>query len=55
MTVETHILDFDKDIYAEEIKVLFMEKMREERRFHSADELKEQLKSDIAERRNKNV
>ena len=51
VTVETHILDFEKNIYNEEIKVCFVEKMREEKKFDSSDELKAQIGRDVAERR----
>ncbi|MDR2828199.1 MAG: bifunctional riboflavin kinase/FAD synthetase [Acholeplasmatales bacterium] len=44
--VETHILDFDKEIYDEYIKVYFLQKIREETKFDSLDKLKEQLNKD---------
>lgn len=46
--LEVHILDFDEDIYGKKIKVIFKQKIREERKFGSLDELKAQIKSDIA-------
>jgi riboflavin kinase/FMN adenylyltransferase len=46
LNIETHILDFNKDIYGEDIKVYFMERMRDEKRFNSLEELVEQLKKD---------
>ncbi|MBR4395711.1 MAG: bifunctional riboflavin kinase/FAD synthetase [Eubacteriaceae bacterium] len=48
VTIETHILDFDEDIYGETIKVEFMEFIRQEKKFASLDELKDQLKKDEA-------
>lgn len=45
--IETHILDFDKDIYGEEIEVSFIEKIRNETKFSSVDELVKQIKKDI--------
>lgn len=45
--LEVHILDFDKDIYGEKIKVSFLKKIREEKRFNSLDELKAQIAQDI--------
>lgn len=45
-TVEVHIFDFDKDIYDKVITVHFLSKWREEKRFGSLEELKEQLKKD---------
>jgi riboflavin kinase/FMN adenylyltransferase len=44
--VETHVLDFEKDIYGEEIKVLFLEKIRDEKKFNSVDELIAQIETD---------
>lgn len=46
--LEVHILNFDEDIYGEKIKVSFLKKIREEKRFNSLDELKSQIKSDIS-------
>lgn len=45
-TIETHILDFDEDIYGLDISVTFVEKIRDERRFDSLEALTAQLKSD---------
>jgi riboflavin kinase/FMN adenylyltransferase len=45
-TVEVNILDFDAEIYGEEIKVIFYHKLREEQRFASLDALKQQLAKD---------
>lgn len=47
--LEIHILNFDKDIYGEKIKVNFLKKIRDEKKFDSLDELKEQIKEDINE------
>lgn len=46
LTMEVHILDFQEDIYASEIKVSFMHYVRDDIRFRSLEELKEQLKRD---------
>lgn len=53
-TVETHILDFNEDIYGEEIRVEFVERIRCVIKFNSLDELKAQIHSDIAKVRNSN-
>ena len=42
-TVETNIFDFDEDIYGLDLKVTFLEKIRDERRFDSLEALKNQL------------
>ena len=44
--IETHILDFDEDIYGEKIEIYFYEFLRKEQKFESFDHLKEQLKLD---------
>ena len=45
-TIETHIFDFDEEIYGLDIKVTFIRKVRDEVRFASLDELKIQLETD---------
>ncbi|GAA0821889.1 bifunctional riboflavin kinase/FAD synthetase [Clostridium tertium] len=46
LTIETYILDFDDTIYGQELKVYFIERIREEINFNSLDELVEQIKKD---------
>lgn len=46
--IETHILDFDGDIYGQPISIQFVEKIRSEKRFDSFDELKNQIAADLA-------
>lgn len=48
LTVETHIFDFDEDIYGHRIRVEFLERIRDERRFPSLDALRAQLRADAA-------
>ena len=50
-TVETFILDFDDDIYGEEIKIDLLHRIRGELKFDSADALVERMHEDIAETR----
>ena len=45
-TVETNIFDFDEQIYGLDIRLSFTRKIRDERRFDSLEELKEQLIKD---------
>lgn len=45
-TIEVNILDFDKDIYGENISVSFVEKIRDEEKFESLEKLKVQLGKD---------
>lgn len=44
---ETHILNFQGDLYDKIVKIDFIEFIREERKFSSLDQLKAQIKSDI--------
>lgn len=45
---ETHILNFDKNIYGETIKVEFIKMLRKEQKFNSVEELKKQISDDIS-------
>lgn len=42
-TIETNILDFNKDIYGQNIKIHFITRIRDEKRFDSIEELKNEL------------
>ena len=44
---ETHILGFSGDLYGKNIKIEFMDFLREERKFSSLEELKAQIKRDV--------
>jgi riboflavin kinase/FMN adenylyltransferase len=44
--IEVHIFNFDKDIYGETIKIEFIDRIRDEIKFNSMDELKIQLQQD---------
>jgi riboflavin kinase/FMN adenylyltransferase len=45
-SIEVNIFDFEEDIYGEYIEILFFEKLREEQKFASIEELKKQLQQD---------
>ena len=51
-TLEVHILDFEKDIYGDELRVEFVKKIREEKKFNSELELRTTLKIDENKIRN---
>ncbi|MGM0652548.1 MAG: bifunctional riboflavin kinase/FAD synthetase [Bacillota bacterium] len=51
ITVETHIIDFDQTIYNRQIRLCFLEKLRDTRIFNSAQQLKEQIGRDIEQSR----
>ena len=49
--VEAHMLDFKGDLYAQELELIFVEKLRDEKKFPSLDALKGQIAQDVAEAR----
>ena len=44
---ETHLLDFSKNLYHKKIRVEFLDFIRDEKKFSSVEELKNQIKFDI--------
>jgi len=50
-SVEAHILDFDEDIYGEDLKIEFIARLRDELKFDSVDALVEQIWKDVEETR----
>lgn len=51
LLIETHLFDFDGDLYGSKMEVLFIEKLRDERRFHDVASLVEQIRRDEARAR----
>ena len=49
--VEAHLLDFKGDLYGREMRLTFVEKLRDEKKFPSLDALREQISRDISEAR----
>jgi len=47
LLVEPYLLDFDGDLYGQELKVAFAERLRGEEKFDSVDALKEQMAADV--------
>jgi len=45
-TVETHVFDFDGDLYGRQVRLGFVQHLREERRFDSLDALRGQIAAD---------
>jgi riboflavin kinase/FMN adenylyltransferase len=45
--IETHILGFSKNIYGEELKLELVERLRDEKKFSSVNELLQQIHADI--------
>lgn len=50
--IETHILDFDQDIYGENLKIEFVSLLRMEKRFTGVEALRAQLEQDRLDTRN---
>ena len=51
LTIESHILDFDSNVYDDTVRVYFHQLVRRERQFRSAVELTNQIRSDIEQSR----
>lgn len=49
LTVEAHIIGMDDELYGKNIRLEFIDRLRDERKFDSVDELVEQLKRDREE------
>lgn len=48
LTLETHIMDFNRNIYGQNVCVQFVQRLRSERKFESLDALKERIAEDVA-------
>jgi len=46
-TIEVHIMDYKGDLYDQPLEIQFERFIREERQFHSLDELQQQIKADV--------
>lgn len=46
LSIEIHLFDFDKDLYGQHLKVELIQRIRDEQKFSSVDDLKMQLKKD---------
>ena len=47
LSVEVHILDFSRDIYGEEIQLVFLERLRDEKAFENPELLARQIRKDV--------
>jgi riboflavin kinase/FMN adenylyltransferase len=45
--IETHAFGLDRDLYAERVRLHFIQRLRDERRFPDADSLKAQVEADL--------
>jgi riboflavin kinase/FMN adenylyltransferase len=46
-TIEVHILDFDETIYGEKIRINFIQRIRDEKKFAGVTELSDQIRKDV--------
>jgi riboflavin kinase/FMN adenylyltransferase len=51
-SVETYVMDWGGDLYGDVVRVRFLRRLRDERRFSSVEELKRQIERDAARARN---
>lgn len=51
INLETHLLDFNKDLYGQELKIEFITRLREERKYDSVEGLLQQIQLDIQQTR----
>lgn len=49
LAIEVHLLDFKGEIYGETLQVYFVERLRNEVRFASPEELVRQIQQDVAQ------
>jgi len=45
-TIETHVLDFNKDMYGAKLRLGFVQRLRDEKKFDGVDALKAQIEAD---------
>jgi riboflavin kinase/FMN adenylyltransferase len=51
LLIEAHLIGFEGDLYGQQLRIAFLERMRGEKRFESVDELVEQMQRDLIEAR----
>jgi riboflavin kinase/FMN adenylyltransferase len=51
-SIETYVFDFDGDLYGDVLRVRFLHRIRDERKFNGIDELKAQIQRDTETARN---
>src|SRR5215203_5913137 len=46
VVIETHVLDFDKDVYGQKVRLGFVQRLRDEKKFDGVEALKAQIEAD---------
>jgi riboflavin kinase/FMN adenylyltransferase len=46
-----HLFDFDEDLYGKQVEIIFQQRIREERKFASFEQLTEQIGKDAQQAR----
>jgi riboflavin kinase/FMN adenylyltransferase len=46
VVIETHVLDFDKDLYGQKVRLGFVQRLRDEKKFDGVEALKAQIEAD---------
>lgn len=52
LSIETYVFDFDGDLYGDVLRVRFLHRIRDERKFNGIDALKAQIERDTQTARN---
>jgi len=50
-SIETHVLDFEQNLYGKQLKVEFLVRLRDEHRFHDLEALATQIRRDVKQTR----
>jgi riboflavin kinase/FMN adenylyltransferase len=51
LRIEAHLVGFEGDLYGRDVRLDFLERLRDELRFESVEELVEQMKEDVEQTR----
>ncbi|HRK02659.1 MAG TPA: riboflavin kinase, partial [Oligoflexia bacterium] len=51
VVIETHLFDFNDDLYGRTIEIELVERIRDEQKFDSIEKLVEQIRKDVAQTR----
>ena len=49
--IEAHVIDLDRDLYGARVRLGFVQRLRDEKKFEGVDALKRQIEADRAQAR----